>query len=123
MSLFKTELLEQEVKNYSRLELSSEQRPMMDGIAKIIGQFLEINHLALKGFIWRSLKDLQVEHNVTTKDIGAMEPQERGKFALEAFDNLKGYLKKVLRDEANYSVIDNSIDQGIEFYKENFMFR
>jgi len=123
MSLFQTELIQQEERNYERLELAPEHRPMMEGIAKILGQFLEISHIALKGFIWRSLKQLQVDHNVTIEEIASMTPQERGKYAIEAFDSLRGFLYKILRNTEDKTVIDEAVNKGIEFYKQNFMNR
>ncbi len=123
MAMFNQTLILQEEANYEKLTLAPEHNAMMEGIAKIVGPHIEISHIALKGFIWKSLKDMQVEHNVTTKEVAGMNPENRLKYTLIAFKNLEGYLHRLLRNKSDEGTITEAIDKGIEYYKQIFMNR
>ncbi|MFX1239222.1 MAG: hypothetical protein ACFFAS_10390 [Promethearchaeota archaeon] len=45
--------------DYNKIALSVEQRENIDAFARIINRFIPITERALKGFIWRVLREIQ----------------------------------------------------------------
>lgn len=123
MSLFNPKQIEEEKINYEKITFSPEHSAMMNGIAETILQYININKMALKGFIWRAIKDTQVAQKTQLHEVSTMTPENRAKFALASFENLKGYLIKILNNSEDESKILEAVDKGIKFYTEKYMYR
>ena len=66
-SLFQSSKIEEAENDYSRITLAPEQRGIVEGIANIMSQYVEISQVALRGFIWNAITKWQMESTFTQR--------------------------------------------------------
>lgn len=117
---FNQEAITEAEEDYSKLQVSAEQRPIIEGVANVLSNYVNISKIALKGFIWRVVKDWQKKHSKAASEIATMNPEDRVKNIGEMFDMLNDYLAKILRSSDQKAALSEAIDDGFEFYKSEF---
>ena len=119
-SLFRDSEVEQVEKDFEKITLAPEQRGIVEGIAKIMAQFVPISEIALRGFIWKAITEWQVNSNRTLDELSTSEPKERLEVVKIMFTSAEKDLKKVLRNKSDESTITNAIEKGFNYYKNSF---
>ncbi|MHA2253931.1 MAG: hypothetical protein ACXAD7_26495 [Candidatus Kariarchaeaceae archaeon] len=118
--MFKEVELEKIEKDFSRISLAPEQRGIVDGIAEIMSQFLDISKLALKGFCWKAIQNWQVINQKDLAELSQASPEERLQHTESMFQKIGTDLHTVLHNRADENKVDTAVNQGFEFYKQSF---
>ena len=70
--------------------------------------------------MWWNIKDWQIQHQKDLSDIVKATPAERTKVASEIFDLFGDSLKRILVNEEQEPLLDETIEKGMKMYKEQF---
>ncbi|RMG33879.1 MAG: hypothetical protein D6732_11155, partial [Methanobacteriota archaeon] len=88
--MFRAEEVEKEAKDFSKLEIHPKHRQMIEQVAQVMEKYIDISHLALMGFAWKSIKDWQIEHKMTALEVSLRSKPERDKATWEMFQICRG---------------------------------
>lgn len=118
--MFKQHDLDDAEKTYQKLTLAPDQKAIIESLAKVVCQKIDMSELSMRGFMSYALKDWQQETKTLTSEIASMTPQERVKAVSTAFQFLNKRLHKILRDDSHSGEIDEAIDASLNFYINTF---
>ncbi len=121
--MFKKQLLQKEEEEFSKLTLAPEQRQIVTALGNVLVKFIDIPLAPTLGFIWRSIKDWQVENKRSISELSTSSVDDRVNSVHKMTENLKGYLKKVLKSPSDEQKIDEGVDKMFAFYKSQFSTR
>jgi hypothetical protein len=122
-AIFSTNSLDQAKSDFNRVKLEADQSKILDDTAKIIEPHMEINSLALKGFMLRAIKQWQSAENMALGDLVTAKPEVRIKQMAAMFNNLKGILTKALVKQTDKEAVEKAVDGAFENYKEKYAYR
>lgn len=122
-SIFTTNSLDQAKSDFNRVKLEADQSKILDDTAKIIEPHLEINFLALKGFMLRAIKQWQSNENMALGDLVTASPELRIKHMEATYNNLKSILAKALINQTDTEALSDAVNKALESYKEKYAFR
>ncbi len=120
IGIFKQEALDQSAADYSRLSIASEQRAIIEGITKIVVNFLDIPPVAMNGFSWKILKQWQIENQKTAKELAEMPAKERIEIVTMLFEKQRIILKQVLKNKNDSHVVDKAFNATLKYYIDTF---
>ncbi len=121
--MFKQQLLQKEEEEFKKLTLAPEQRQIVTALGNVLIKFIDIPLAPTLGFIWRSIKDWQVKNKRSISELSNSSVNDRINSVHEMAENLKGYLKRVLRSASDEQKIEEGVDKMFEFYKSQFSTR
>ncbi len=114
--MFLKEAVEQEAKDFSKLEIHPKHRGMVEQVARVIEKYIDINHLALMGFAWKSIKEWQVKHKMTALEVSRRSKKERDRATWEMFQICCRYLEKILRNPEDKQKLEIAINDAYDYY-------
>lgn len=85
--------------DYSQLEITPEQRAIVDDLARIISEASGLSAAPMRGFFWRSLREWQKNNLLPTTAIRDMPPRRRLLAGQEIFKSFKEYVLGTLQSE------------------------
>ena len=112
--------LKQMADDFSQVKISREQRQMFNVIASLMSDKLNVNELALKGFIWKSLREVQIEFKTTAEELAHKSPEERVKVMKKGFERLGDHLMRVLRNKEKQEYIRQVLNDGFAYYIQKY---
>jgi hypothetical protein len=105
---------------FKKVEMAPEQKGIVDGIAKVLCNFVPISELGMKGFISFVFRDYQIQEKTLVSGISTMTPTDRVKTVGKLFDMLIERLKPVLKNKTDEAQITEAVHKAFTYYKENF---
>ncbi|MFW9988509.1 MAG: hypothetical protein ACFFC3_07625 [Candidatus Odinarchaeota archaeon] len=120
---FSTERINQEVINFQTLHLTPEQKKIVSPLVHVISQRINIREMALKGFLWRVLRDFQEKRGMRLDRSMTLTPTERIQGLVQIFMMLKNELTKILIDEQEEPKLEKALMEALELYKSKFVNR
>ncbi len=120
ISLFKQKSVDDTINEYEKLQLAPGQRQIVTGISKVMTQFITMSPIAMNGFIWKAIKEWQIENQKTIDSLETATPEVRVREVGILFDKLGATLKRILKNSKDAQIIDEAITKGFDFYKSNF---
>ena len=85
--------------DYSQLEITPEQRAIVDDLARIIAETAGLSPAPMRGFFWRSLREWQKNNQLPTTAIRDMSPRRRIHAGQEIFKTFKEHVLGTLQTE------------------------
>ncbi len=114
--MFNKASIEKEKQAFQKLTLAPEHRVIVDDVAKIVLQHIEIDPLALRGFVWRAMKRWQVENNLTMKELATRPKPERIAAVKKITEMTRDSIKRVLKNESDEDLIDRVFEDVFQAY-------
>lgn len=108
---------------YKTIHIAPEQRTIIDSLIPLLSPHLPISDRAMKGFLWRVLKDYQMKRHMALTESANLSPKERIEGLIEILKMLKEALTRVLINQEQELKLDDAISKVITFYKERFASR
>jgi len=102
--------------HYNKVRITETQKKLINGICKVLCEFINIPDLAMKGTAYKALSKWQVVNNSTILKISDM-PIGRGLNAVkEIFRIYKNLLKEMLTDpqNKNKTIIDIAFEKAFK---------
>ena len=101
---------------FTRLKLAPEHRKIVDDVAQIVLEHLEIDPLALKGFVWRAMKKWQMENKMTMAELAKQPKEIRINAVRKITEMTRDSIKKVLKNRSDEELINNVFEKVFEAY-------
>ncbi|MFW9993884.1 MAG: hypothetical protein ACFFD4_17700 [Candidatus Odinarchaeota archaeon] len=103
---------------YKQLNLTAEQKMMVESLVRMLGTRIPMRHLAMKGFAWRTIQKWQMDNHITIAEIPGLPPMKR----LAAVKNMveegkKTYLRLLRSPEMEHVIIE-AFDEAFKQYQE-----
>ena len=118
--LFSTTALDDSEFQYKQLTLAPGQRQIVEGIGAVITKYLDIRPMAIRGFIWFSIREWQMKNKRKIEELQSSTPEDRIESVGFMFDLLKQKLIRILVSRSDKEVIENAVDNAFQFYRSNF---
>ncbi len=123
MSYFRKSELENSANIYRELILAPEHREIVENISKIIIKYIDIDFIALNGFIWKSIQAWQINNNMAAEKIAWMPPEKRIEEVSLILKELEILLKSVLINIYDEKHIIRALREAFHFYKNRYAYR
>ena len=117
---FKPKSIQEAEDYYKKIHMAPEQKNIVLAMTKLFAQYLPIPERALSGFMWRNIKDWQIQHQKDLSEIVKATPAERINVAQEIFNLFGESLKRILVSEEQEPILNETIVKGMKIYKEQF---
>ena len=116
---FRTTDLKEAEKDYSRLQISSKQRQVIDQLADLLCQYTSMPKLPMKGFLWKAMKKWQEIHEQPCTVVLSLPYSDRLEKVQEMLTILEEqFLRKVLKSSSDNDKLSKAIKTAFEYYKE-----
>ena len=93
---FEPKSIQEAAEYYKTIHIAPEQKEIVTSLGKLISQALSIEERAIRGLIWRSIKDWQIDNSKDLSSIANMSPENRIKVPLQIVTMLEKTLMRVL---------------------------
>ncbi|MFX0173280.1 MAG: hypothetical protein ACFE9L_15395 [Candidatus Hodarchaeota archaeon] len=103
------------------IEADRIQKKIIDNFAMIISKEITISKMAIKGYLWWSLKEWQKLHGMTILDTETGKgstPDERIKQATEILDLFKSQVISAIKDDSN--LLNTGINNALKHYIKHY---
>ncbi len=121
--MFQEDKVKQVEDEFSKLVISPQQKRQVYAISKLLAQKIPISELALRGFIWKAIVKFQREDKVFFAEGEHFTPEERIRNTYKIAKHVQDNLVKILRRNTDAHLIEEAMEEAMEFYKKNFAFR
>lgn len=124
--IFKLSSIEKAEEEYKKLNITAEQHGRLNSFVKIIAQYIPLPERALRGFMWRAIREDQVERHVDLAEEARIADQREVDLEtrIAGIENilsrLKNNLTRLLVHSEQEPLLDKAFDKVIDFYKEQF---
>ncbi|MHA1673390.1 MAG: hypothetical protein ACTSYI_07160 [Promethearchaeota archaeon] len=118
--IFKTEKLDQVRDSLSRVKLIKEQSKIIDDILEIALRYINMDDLALRGFIMLAIQEWQKKRMIKIGELRTMVPVARMKMVSEIFKEAENLLMGVLKNEQDRDLIKQASSESYQVYAEEF---
>ena len=106
--------------DFAQLQVSLEQRKIVETLAEIIGEASGISAAPLRGFFWRSLREWQKRNQLPTTAIRDMPPRRRIRAAQEIFKTFQELVLTTLTSEYHRRRFREAYSQGYNAWIERY---
>lgn len=100
------------------------QKQIIAEFAEIISKEIPVTKMAVKGYLWRSLRKWQKKHEMDLIDTETGEgssPDERIKQAKEILEIFESQVNKTFKDDS--AALHTGIINALDHYKKNYAYR
>jgi len=117
--IFDNGLIKQAEVEYGKLSINPKLLMMIEGIAQVYSQYLNLSVRALKGFIWRVTREYQVKNQIVMDEqVFNLSKDKQIKIAEEMGKILEDTLKKTLVNQDQIPLLKEALKKALEFHKE-----
>ncbi|MFX1382294.1 MAG: hypothetical protein ACFFBP_07585 [Promethearchaeota archaeon] len=117
---FEPKSIQEAAEYYKTIHIAPEQKAIVSSLGKMISHALSIEERAIRGFIWRSIKDWQIDHSKDLSSIANMSPENRIQALLQIINVLEKTLMRVLISKEHEPLLEEAMKQVIVAYKQHY---
>ena len=120
-TIFKSSSIEQAEEFYQTIHLNAKQKERLSSFAQVLNQYLPISERALRGFLLRVLRNIQMKYHIDFAEEGKrvdISLAERMEAIQEIFTMLKEELTRILISQEQEPILEEAIEKAINFYKK-----
>ncbi|MFX1500180.1 MAG: hypothetical protein ACFFDH_04350 [Promethearchaeota archaeon] len=114
------ELLKAE-KYYRTIHISERQKSMLEPIAKAINDQIDVSELAIKGFLWRVIREWQMENQKDLAEVEGLSTDQRVSLFKKMLDLIKQSFTRILIDKSQEPLLDKALNDVLSIYKTRFL--
>lgn len=115
---FQKEAVERAEEELRRIDIDPNYRQMTIGFVKLLQEHIDLPEIVLKGNVWLTIKQWQMENHKTIADVQNMPPQERFAAGKEMFMLGKERTKRLL---ANRGEQEELVDKAYEIVFQKYI--
>ncbi len=116
---FKEKDVEELEEKFTKIEIDKSTRNLINQSAKFLIRFIPISEMAMKGNIWRTIKQWQIDNKKIIGDITALPLDEQNEITKDLFARGKELMKRMLvNPEEQKELLDKAYDEAYKFYLE-----
>ncbi len=119
-NIFNTEKLDQIRNSLNRVKLVKEQSKIVDGMLVVALRYINMDDLALRGFIMLAIQEWQKKRMIKIGDLRTMVPVARMKMVSEIFQEAENLLMGVLKNEQDRDLILKASSASYQAYQEKY---
>ncbi len=100
------------------------QKKIIDEFAVIISKEISVTKMAVKGYLWRSLRKWQKQHEmglIETEAGAGSSPDERINQAKEILEIFETQINKTFKDDSD--ALHTGVINALNHYKKNYAYR
>ena len=120
---FKPKALKEAEEYFKNVHMAQEQHVIFNNLVKIVLKYINMEELAAKGIGWRSVSRWQLERKRDLLGLVDATPDERLKTVNQIFKIVEEELIKILEDPNEQSLVDEAIEDMMEYYKKEYAYR
>jgi len=117
---FEPDSIKEAVDYYKKLRFASDQKDIIIEFGKLMKKFIPLSDRAIMGFIWRSLKEWQLNFKRDLSELSKLDPGNRIEAVVQIIDIFGIRLKKVLINKEQEPILEQAMQNALERYKENY---
>lgn len=114
------EILDAE-KYYRTIHISERQKTLLEPVAKAISDQINVSERAVKGFLWRAVREWQMENQKDLAEVEALSPDQRVYLFEKILDLIKQSFTRILIDDSQMPLLDKALDDVSLIYKTQFL--
>ena len=118
---FKTQEITEAEKYYGTIHLSERQKRIVGPVAEEISNQTQISDRAVKGFIWRTVREWQMKNQLDISEAQNFTAQQRLDLFEEIFGSVKESLARILLDDSQMPLLDKAMNNAVSLYKNKYM--
>ncbi|MHA1612586.1 MAG: hypothetical protein ACTSYU_11080 [Promethearchaeota archaeon] len=119
-NIFKTDELDQVRASFNRVKLVKEQKKIIDSILLIALRYINMDDLALRGFIMLAIQEWQKKRMIQIGELRTMAPVARMELVSEIFHEAELLLMGVLKNDDDRKLIKQASSEAYQAYLEEF---
>ncbi len=108
---------------YKTLHMETDQRQIIESMAGLVADHLPVPERAIKGFMWRAIKNWQVDKKRGLDEIKKSTSSEKVDIAVNLFEYFETEIKRIMIDKSQESLLSSAIQEGLNLYKQKFVNR
>ena len=97
--------------------MTQEQHKIFINLVNIFLKYIPLGDIAAKGLGWKSISRWQIEHKRDLLGLINETPEERIKSMNQLSEVIKNEVIAILEDPEQKSLVDNTINEIMEYYK------
>ncbi|MGV9204148.1 MAG: hypothetical protein ACOC44_09060 [Promethearchaeia archaeon] len=122
-SNFKNKALRRAQEYFKEVHMTQEQHEIFNRFIDIFLKHIPIDKMAAKGIGWRCIREWQLKHKRDLLGLEIEDPEERVKSISQLLQIVKKELIGDLVDEEDIPLVDEAINNILDFYKEKYAHR
>ncbi|MFX1382293.1 MAG: hypothetical protein ACFFBP_07580 [Promethearchaeota archaeon] len=117
---FEPKLVKEAEDYYKTLHMGLDQKYIIIAIGKLISKFLPIPERAIRGFIWRTIREWQLTEKKDLSELSNLAPSNRINEVVKIIKLFETQIKRVLMDEQQGPLLEETMKKVLEVYIEKF---
>ncbi len=117
---FEPNLVKEAEDYYKKLRFASDQKDIIIEFGKLMKKFIPLSERAIKGFIWRSLKEWQLNFKRDFSEISKLDPENRIEAVVQIIEIFGARLKKVLIKKEQEPLLEQVMQNALKRYEDNY---
>ena len=116
---FKDSEVNKVIDDFKKIKMEPFQKELVQNIAMLLKQFIPLPKMAIKGSMWFTIKEWQVQHEKTLSELDTMPYQEMKKAVTELIQLGRDKIKKMLANpEEQENLLNDTFDKVIKVAEE-----
>ena len=120
---FKQKDVDEAIQEYNQLQMDPVQKQILIETADILAESVGMNTIAMRGFVWMTVRDWQTIHKKPFSEIRNLPPEERLTQVLELAKLVTKRLSKSLKNVEDQFALTDALTVAIENYKKKLMYK
>ena len=105
---------------YKTLRVASDQKYIVIAISKLIDKYIPIPERAIRGFIWKTIREWQLQYKTDLNELSTMNPAERVNAVKQIIEIFETMMKRILIDKDQEPALKEAMQQALNIYNEKF---
>ncbi|MFX1570893.1 MAG: hypothetical protein ACFFCV_21345 [Promethearchaeota archaeon] len=108
-------------KYYGTIHISERQKTLLEPVAKIISDQINVSERAVKGFLWRAVREWQMENKKDLSEAEALSPDQRVLLFKKIMELIKHTFTRILIDNSQEHLLDKALNDVLSIYKTRYL--
>ena len=117
---FKPKSVKEAEEDYNKFHASSDQKNIIVAIGKLISQYIPLPEKAIRGFIWRTIREWQVTYKKDIGELSTMSSDDRVNAVLQIIEIFETTMKRILIDKEQEPALEEAMKKTLDMYNEKF---
>ena len=117
---FKPESIKEAEEYYKTLRVASDQKYIIVAIGKLISKYIPIPERAIRGFIWRTIREWQVTYKKDLGELSNMSSTDRVNAVVQIMEIFETTMKRILIDKEQEPALKEGMKKTLDMYNEKF---
>ena len=117
---FKPKSVKEAEEYYKTLHVASDQKYIVIAISKLIDKYIPIPERAIRGFIWKTIREWQLQYKTDLSELSTMNSAERVNAVKQIIEIFETMMKRILIDTDQEPALKEAMQQALNIYNEKF---